>query len=243
MTRVDSLFSPPASSDRKRRPRPSRQTWRVFLAYALGVQVVWLVVYGGASRLTEIRSLRVSFATPWDDAVPFVPGAAVVYLSLPAMLWLAPFLLPNPLDVEQFGKRLVAVILVAGIGFVALPADQPPVPRPVDGLGAAAFRLADRVNLSHNLFPSLHVAMATLSVLTFSRNAEPMAKAALAGWAGGIAASTLLIRDHYVADVLGGAALGAAAFFAGGRSEVPPSAAPSDAPTDTQRPPQEPRGR
>lgn len=224
MTGGDARTAAPASPARQPpRPRPTRQTWRVFLLYAVAVQVVWLAVYGGASWLTASHARRVSLALPWDAAIPFVPAAALAYLSLPLMLWLAPLFLPTPGEIERFGKQLILVILLAGIGFVALPADQPPVPSTPAGFGAALFRLADRMNLDHNLFPSLHVAMATLAALAYSRGANTFAKLALAAWACGIAASTLLIRDHYIADVAAGAMLGAVVFlFASGQKHNAP---------------------
>lgn len=209
-----SLGPPPSASRVASQPKPTPDTWRVFLHYAIGVQVVWLAVYGGASWLTASHARRVSLAMPWDEAIPFAPAAAVVYLSLPVMLWLAPLYLATPGEMRAFGKQLVIVILVAGIGFVSLPANQPAVPAMPEGFGAAMFRVADWVNLDHNLFPSLHVAMATLAAISFSRHVNIFAKLALVGWACGIAASALLIRDHYIADVLTGALLGACVFGA-----------------------------
>lgn len=224
MTGGDARTAAPASPARRPpRPRPTRQTWRVFLLYAVAVQVVWLAVYGGASWLTASHERRVSPALPWDAAIPFIPAAAVVYLSLPLMLWLAPVFLPTPREIRRFGNQLILVILLAGIGFVALPADQPPVPPAPAGLGGALFRLADRMNLDHNLFPSLHVSMATLAALAYSQRARTITKVALAAYACAIAASTLLIRDHYIADVAAGAMLGAVIFLsAGGQERNPP---------------------
>jgi membrane-associated phospholipid phosphatase len=64
------------------------------------------------------------------------------------------------------------------------------------------------MNLDYNLFPSLHVGMATLSATFYSKWSKRPAALFFWLWAAAFAASTLLTRQHYIADVLGGALLG-----------------------------------
>jgi membrane-associated phospholipid phosphatase len=60
----------------------------------------------------------------------------------------------------------------------------------------------------HNLLPSLHVALSVVCVHVYARHAGTAGKALLWLWAGAVAASTLLLHQHYLLDVLSGAALG-----------------------------------
>jgi membrane-associated phospholipid phosphatase len=62
--------------------------------------------------------------------------------------------------------------------------------------------------LAHNLVPSLHVALSVVCVAVYARRAGLPGKMLLWLWAGVIAASTLLLHQHYLLDVLTGAALG-----------------------------------
>lgn len=187
---------------------PSRESWIAFVRYAVLIQLLWIVVYGGCSWLTAHRTHRVSLTTSWDARIPFVPAAAVVYLSLGPMLWLTPFLLNSTAALRAFAKALACLIVIAGLGFLLLPADAPIVSDRAASANRALMSFADMVNLNHNLCPSLHVGMAVVCAVFYSRVSGALRTALFWSWAIAIAFSTLLIRDHYIVDVIAGALLG-----------------------------------
>jgi membrane-associated phospholipid phosphatase len=189
---------------------PTPEHLLAFVRYAVLIQLLWIVIYGGCSWLTAQHTLRVPLGTPWDARIPFVPAAAAVYLSLTPMLWLAPFLLRKQGELKTLAKALAWLILLSGLGFVLLPADAPMLPHAVASAATATplLRLADAINLNHNLCPSLHVGMAMLCAYAYTRRKHPMQTRLLWLWTAAIAASTLLIRDHYLIDVAAGAVLG-----------------------------------
>jgi membrane-associated phospholipid phosphatase len=187
---------------------PRREIWTAFVGYAVLIQLLWIVVYGGCSWLTAHRALRVPLATSWDARIPFVPEAAVAYLSLGPMMWLSPFVLKSTSALRDFARALAWLIVISGLGFLLLPADEPIVLEGVAGSKSALMSAADRINLDHNLCPSLHVGMAVVCAVAYSRNSGLFRIAFFWTWAVAIAASTLLIRDHYVIDVLAGAVVG-----------------------------------
>src|SRR5205085_1164666 len=94
-------------------------------ALRLGALVTcWFVlVYGGADWLTAQHSLRIPIAMPWERQIPFVPAAVPFYTSLNLLFLLTPFVLKRTSELEGLAKTLCALIAVAGIGFVLLPAD------------------------------------------------------------------------------------------------------------------------
>lgn len=67
--------------------------------------------------------------------------------------------------------------------------------------------IADTVNLDGNNFPSLHVALSVSAVLAYLPLVKSPWKAFFATWALLIVLSTLLTRQHGLADVAGGLAL------------------------------------
>jgi membrane-associated phospholipid phosphatase len=182
--------------------------WLTFAWCALLIQLLWIVVYGGCSWLTAERSLRVSLATPWDSTIPFVPWAAFAYLSLGPMLWLSPFILRSAIELKRMAKALAWLIVISGIVFVLLPADAPVDSDRAADKSSILVNFADWINLDHNLCPSLHVGMAVLCASAYSRGGKPAQAVLFWSWAAVIAASTLLLRDHYIVDVLAGTLLG-----------------------------------
>lgn len=195
-------------SDAWRDGWPDRAAWQAFFLGALQVQLVWLVVYGGASWVTEQRSTRFDFATPLDAKIPFVPTAAIVYLLLMPLLWAAPIMLRRPAAIRQFARSLQILILLSGIGFLLLPSNDPIAPTTLGGLSGLVFNFADAINLKHNLFPSLHVGMAVVCAHAYGQHLSPLPTCLCWAAATGIALATLLTYQHYIADVVAGGATG-----------------------------------
>jgi len=184
-----------------------------FAALVSLVGVVWFVfVYGGCDAITAHRVARVRIHLDSELSIPFIPETVLIYMSLYVLFIGAPFILRQRQEFLALALTLNSVILVAGIGFLLVPA-QLAFPRPID-LGAFPnlFRLADRLNLEYNLVPSLHVALSVVCVATYARRVSLIGKTLLWVWAGAIAASTLLTHQHHVLDVVTGWVLALAAF-------------------------------
>jgi membrane-associated phospholipid phosphatase len=141
-------------------------------------------------------------------AIPFVAPAVVVYLSLFPMLWLAPFALPTRGELRTFARAIAWMIVVAGIGFLALPSEPAHSVARIDGPIGSVFRFADAINLRYNMLPSLHVAMAMGCAAFYSAHGRGRAKLFWWTWSAAIAVSTLLTHQHHVVDVVTGVALG-----------------------------------
>ncbi len=171
------------------------------LFIVLGVAACFGVLYGGASVLSAYTPWRVRLDLPFESAIPFVPWMAVVYLSMDLLVGVAPFVLPEPRRLAAFAGLLVIELLVGATFFVLLPVENVFPPRVVEGGAAPVFWLADTLNLERNYFPSLHVAFSFTAARSYPRHFGWWC------WAFAIAASTMLIHEHYLLDVLGGIAL------------------------------------
>jgi membrane-associated phospholipid phosphatase len=101
---------------------------------------------------------------------------------------------------------LAVIIATAGVCFLLFPVElaYPPVPESELGAWAGLFHVADELNLTYNLLPSLHVALTVGCVAAFATHIRGAGQALLWIWAGAIALSTLLTHQHQVLDVLTG---------------------------------------
>ena len=139
-----------------------------------------------------------------DRAVPFSPWAMSLYLSHFVFL---PFALLLVRSESVFFRGLKAMAISTGIAcvvFVAYPTTFPRVES--SGFWFAALNWIDT---PANCFPSLHVAMAAIAAWVLREDGRPWAPAA-AVWAALIIASTVLVKQHYAVDSVGGLLLAAA---------------------------------
>ncbi|MCB1036652.1 MAG: phosphatidic acid phosphatase, partial [Acidobacteria bacterium] len=129
----------------------------------LGFSAFFLLVYGGASALSARIPWSCQGGWAFEGAIPFVPSAAALYLTVVPALALAPWILRSRGRLLPFAAALSAETALGGICFLLFPMVSSFPPRPVaalSGAGGLAFRLADFLNLERNELPSLHVAFA-----------------------------------------------------------------------------------
>jgi membrane-associated phospholipid phosphatase len=190
---------------------PGIASFRFSLPLAYLFSKIFFSIYGGASLLARLRGARQAFHFDWEMRLPFVPSVAIVYLSVPLLLLLAPFILRTWRSFTPFFFTLTAETLVAGVFFLVLPMAQDYPQRVAYGIGGAVFRFADRLNLDYNEFPSLHVAFAVTAALVYGRRCGWLGKTLFGLWAITVSVSTLLMHEHHLIDIAAGAALGLAA--------------------------------
>jgi membrane-associated phospholipid phosphatase len=180
------------------------------LRYALVLSfanTLWFVlVYAGMDALTARRTFRVPVHFPAELAIPFVPAMTLFYMSIYLLFWMAPFVLRTRREFRALVITLAIAIFCGGIGFLLFPADLAfAQPREEElGIWAEMFHLADKLNLTYNLLPSLHVAFAVICVAVFVARAPVAGKVLLWIWAAMVAASTVLIHQHHLLDVATG---------------------------------------
>ncbi len=172
---------------------------------------IFFSIYGGTSLLAELRGARESFHFAWELHLPFVPSLALVYLTVPLLLLLTPFILRTWRNSIPFFLTLTAETLVGGLFFLLLPRVQGYPAREAFGFGETVFRFADRLNLNYNEFPSLHIAFAVTAAIVFGRRCGWLGRILFGLWAVAVGASTLLLHEHHLLDLSGGALLGLAA--------------------------------
>jgi len=142
-----------------------------------------------------------------DHLLPVVPAWAPVYLSLFLAALLPAFVLHQQELIRRTVLAYLATWLIAFVCFLAWPTiGTRPAAVAGDGFLAWMLRTIYASDAPYNCFPSLHVAQCFLAAFACSRVHSGVGFAA-ALWACAVGLSTLFTKQHYVADVIGGAVL------------------------------------
>lgn len=187
---------------------PGRQRLGDTVRLGLAVTVWWILVYGGADLIAGQRTWRLRAHLPFEPNYPFIPATVLAYNSLYPLCWLAPFVLRSWAQLEDLARAMARVTAIAGVCFVLVPVANAFGPTPDAGVWTGLVGAAKAAALSHNFLPSLHVALASVAVAFYSREAGALPRLILYLWLAAIGVSTLLLHQHYLADVATGMALG-----------------------------------
>ena len=161
---------------------------------------------------------RLFLRTPIDQALPVVPVFAIPYVSLEPFIYgsLVIFLVFRVRIFESAVASMIATFLVSYVFFAFL---QTYVDRPVLTGTDPLTQLIRGVYASdqpYNDFPSLHVSTSTIIAIHWWRLGRSWSLPLIV-WAGLVALSTVMVKQHYVPDIAGGLVLAFATsmFFLG----------------------------
>ena len=181
-------------------------------ALFIGTAALWALGYLATAAWNATRPAA---ALAWDPVwrFPIVSAFVVPYLSAYALPFLAAFSPLSRSDYRRFAATVAGTIVVSAAFFLLWPLT---IARPDLGFGSFSDHLlAALYALDHpvNLFPSLHVSLSFLCALAVGC-AWPRLRTWALAWAALIAVSTLLTRQHYLVDVVGGIVVAWAAWGA-----------------------------
>lgn len=153
-------------------------------------------------------------ATALDALVPFWPAALAPYFSLWAYIVVGSGTLRGRREIACYCAALLLLVVAGLVTFYLWPTATPPPE--IDWARHPSFQFLQAVDSAGNAWPSLHVAFAVFTAIWLERLLRELAaprpaRAANALWALAIVYSTLATRQHVLADVLAGLALGGAA--------------------------------
>lgn len=183
--------------------------WRSAVASAL---VALVPLYFPIGALVAGRPVHAPYL--WvDRLLPLVPAWMFVYGSMYVFALLPLLVVREPRLLRRVMQGWVMVLVVAYAGFLLYPTVTP---RPATVAGADfaswALRLNYALDSRYNCFPCLHVAHSFVSALACYRVNRRVGIVA-ATWAALIAVSTLLVKQHYLVDVIAGTLMGGAAYL------------------------------
>lgn len=192
---------------------------RAFAWAAVRLLALFAVTFYLSDALAGLRATHFRVHMAWELAIPYRPGAFVVYFSVVLVPMLPLVLVPEVVAVRRWERRMAITVLVATAVFLLFPAELAYVHASTGGWWPLA-ALADRVSGRYNLLPSLHVALSAVTLHAVWPWSGTRLRAALSLWFVLLVSSVLLTHQHHVADVLAGALLawGVCRFVTGPRA-------------------------
>jgi membrane-associated phospholipid phosphatase len=173
-----------------------------FLAWGSLVAVVFLAVYPASNWLGSRRAELWHFYLDTELAIPFVPQAVWLYLSMYLLFALPPWFVPAD-AAARLGKQLITGCVACGSIFLLLPAalgfDRM---LPAEAPYRQIFQTLHAIDAPHNLVPSLHVVFSCLIALACAGYARTPYAWLLRIWLVAIVVSTVLVHQHHLIDVL-----------------------------------------
>ena len=164
--------------------------------------------------LNNARGNIHSLEMPVDDRIPVLPAFVFPYLSIYALLALSIWRFLKA-ETKIFTIAALAIGLDLVLSYLVFLSYQTQVERPVilgSDISSDILRWVYSVDKPFNAFPSLHTSISALLALLW-RKAGSRIQPIIALWAALIIASTLLTKQHYIADVLGGIAVALVSYY------------------------------
>jgi membrane-associated phospholipid phosphatase len=198
-------------------------TIRRYVYIMLMVYVAWLAMYYFTAWIGSLRGPAFNAAIPLDSSIPYLPAFLPVYYL--AYVTIAGIFLISrePAFLNRAYISIIAANAFAFVFFMAFPVLGPE--RITDTTGHSVVQ--NMVQLTHfldsryNAFPSLHVANPVLLFLLSARHRG-------LSWltllflilALSISAATLLVKQHYLLDVVSGVVLAVSALAVVSRLKI-----------------------
>ena len=150
----------------------------------------------------------INLHTALDSAIPVVPIFVIPYISLQPYIY-ATLILFLLFRTRYFQSACLGMITVWFISYGFYYFLQSEVVRPVLSATDTFSKMVMNVyagDNAYNDFPSLHTSLSAILAIHWVKVNKPLG-IVLSAWTALIVASTLLIKQHYIADMLFGLAL------------------------------------
>lgn len=170
--------------------------------------IYFVVPYFLISYLTSGREVFLSSSL--DEKIPFIPEFILIYLSAFLFVGMPYFLID---DKKYFRKVILTYFAVMGLCYIfyfIFPVQRLNPNFMGGGFFEMLVNLLYSIDITHNCFPSLHVAMSFLSGMVCFRYDRKYGWFLI--WVVLIIVSTLFIKQHYLLDIAGGLVVGIAGY-------------------------------
>jgi len=167
---------------------------------------------GGSVDLADAATL----ATPLDARIPFIPASIYVYAAVYVLITLPIFVVESPALFRRIALAYLMVVVVCLACFRAFPVSGAALRPDLASVEASPFVLWG-LHLNYgldrpvNLFPSLHLAGATIAALGVWK-ARRRYGAVAGALVLPVAISICTVKQHYWVDGVAGIALAVAAY-------------------------------
>jgi membrane-associated phospholipid phosphatase len=184
-----------------------------FPKHVLGAAYLFIAVVSYEILNHIGRDHLIDISLPIDRQIPVVPIFVIPYLSfIPILFVVVPVILwRRPEDFKRFGLVVLITQMILNILYLVVPAT---LVRPeISGSDPFTVLLRDlvwKLDEPINTFPSNHVALSVVAILTLGFISGWRKYRLLQVWLLLVCASTLFVHQHVVLDVIGGVICGGA---------------------------------
>ena len=183
---------------------PSLKKLGIFSVLLVVLFGLFVAVYFGCNHISTLRNYHFPMYFDWELGLPFVPSMIYAYMSLNAIFFL-PLFVCSIDSMYALAKAYIASLGGGALVFLVFPG-QLGFERPafVEGYNDF-FQEMYTIDKPHNLVPSLHITFSLLFFMIISYEAKrKWVTAICAIWFVAISASVVLVRQHHIADIVGG---------------------------------------
>lgn len=185
----------------------TRQLWPPLLLIGASTVGYVAIDFYNASRAARVALLPLEM--PIDPLIPFVPSFVFAYFLYYPWLLLPLFIARREHQLQYVIKAFLLMQVSAFLVFLAFPSRMVRPEVLPDSVSGSALRLLYELDPAWNVFPSLHAGHSVLVAMVCWKYRRELLPAVAAGTTL-IILSTVLIKQHYALDVVGGVLLAAA---------------------------------
>ncbi|MGB0582067.1 MAG: phosphatase PAP2/dual specificity phosphatase family protein [Limisphaerales bacterium] len=168
----------------------------------------FFLVYNATNHLATTGPTPPTWYAEWELNIPIFPWMILPYWSID-ILYVGGFLLcTTRAELKILTWRTFTAVAIAGIVFMVYPLSLGFERRDEHGIWTSLYSALFSFDKPHNLFPSLHVAFAVILRWTYARHLTGWWRIGFHLWFALIGVSTVLVHQHHLIDVFGGALLG-----------------------------------
>lgn len=163
--------------------------------------------------LTRQVTPKFDWTTAIDNLIPFSAPFSVMYSSYLLLLWYGMIYAYLYFDLHRFKQFILGMVVIQLTAYVLYVLVPGKIIRPTVATAGIFFdlvRVIYAIDMPSGLTPSLHVANSWFIALALWN--DRYLRPTMIVWALFIIASTLLIKQHFVVDVVSGIALSSAVY-------------------------------
>jgi membrane-associated phospholipid phosphatase len=184
----------------------SRKERTAYVGITVIVAVFWVGSYFLVGALSPFRT-PVNVAIGLDSAIPLVPAMVWPYTLCYVVPLVGPLLAPSRADFKRGAWGFVLLSIVCFALFLLFPVKGPrPDKLVIDGWSTWWLSKEYAADTIYNCFPSLHAASAWFFFFV-GRRWDTRSTIPLFLVAVGISLGALMVRQHYIADIVMGGVL------------------------------------
>ena len=178
--------------------------------------LVYLAIYYTIQYF--VHQTRVDYWTEIDGVIPFLPEFVWIYHTLPLciVMVMVGYIKRRALFMQTFWACIIAGLFMS-VFHIAAPAIYPRIPFEATNVHEVLVEFTRVIDGASNTFPSGHVAFSWLMFLAVRETKHAKDNSFISRffllWAIGISLSTLVIKQHFIADVVSGIVTAMISFY------------------------------